>query len=338
MRKKNRTLFALTSQVHGFAFGTQMRAISTYSIAISMLALPLQAATYIQFDLTSYLNYDAVGTQNEVTAVNVQTPVDGTADTVDQQLGGHNIANRTAYTDQASVPGGQTGLPADGVLLSGKYQISTAYDNGTDFLTSSSNVVQILANNTNTTQTQVFTLGLAQQAQYSSFNLAFTVQRASSASTYSSQIKVNYTDTTSTVVMLTNDGAGDVPRGTFGSNQFALSADSYTFTNEAPGTGETVSMSNVHTSTYFLGLSGSGTSQVSSIRSGDHGIFEFANDISLDPTKTLQSIEIQLTRGGVNRDNALYVWGISGVLVPEPGVIGLLASGSLLILLRRRKR
>lgn len=318
---------------------TALAKITVFS-AIALCAVPLNAAVWVQFDLSSYYNYDGVGTQNEISAVAGDTPITGTADTLSEHLGDHNIINNLAFANQASVPGGQTALPNDGILVVGgesKYQLSTAYDNGTDYLTKSNNVLRIVANNTTPTQIQTITLAPGDQGQYQSFNLAMTVQRAASASTYSSQITVSYSDATTAVVMLTNDGVGDVPRGTFGSNNFGLTSDAYTFTNEAPGTGETVSFSNVLASTYYQGLSGSSPSQVTSIRSGTASIFEFGSDIPLDSSKVLQSIEIQLTRGGSNRDNNLFVWGISAQAIPEPGSVSLLACGGLLLLLLRRR-
>ncbi len=292
---------------------------------------------YTQIDLSSHLNYDAVGTQDEVTYANTFT---GNRRLSDIQ-GEHSILNSTAYTNQGSVGTGDIGLPDDGLLGSGKYQISTAFDNGTDFSTPTSNILRLQANNTTPTLTQTITLAPGEQGQYSGVNLAFSVQRAASASGYSSQISVTYSDATSSVILLTNGESDDTPRGTFGSNNFNTGTDSYTFTNEAPGTGETVSLSNLIATTEFLGTSGSAGSNnaQSLIRAGTTSIWEFSNDLPLDPTKTLQSIEIQLTRGGSNRNNTLHVFGATLVTaIPEPTVAAYLGLGLLSFIFLRRRR
>lgn len=193
------------------------------------------------------------------------------------------------------------------------------------------------ASNTTPTATATLTLAPGQQGQYDAVNFVFVSSRASDASGYSSQISVTYTDASSEVIMLTT--RANSGRGTFGSANFGLTSDAYTFTNEAPGAGETVSLSNVIASTDFLGITGSGSSQRSQIRPGTASLWEFSQDIALDSSKTLESISFQLTRGGVNRDNRLYVAGTTLVTIPEPNTLVLVALAFLgMFTVLRRKR
>lgn len=320
-------------------YGPMIKIPLSLVLAAGCSAMVAHAQVYTPFDISANYNYDAVGTPDEIA---VQAPDGVNAYTLADRLGNHSIGNKLAFAPETT-PGAGNALPYDGSLLGGKYTISTAFDNGTDFLTKSNNTVLVQGDNTNPTQAITFTLPVGQQAQYDAINMAFVVQRSSNASGYSSQITVTYTDASSEVIMLTNAiGDGSTQRGTFGSNNFSLADDTYSFTNEAPLRSETVTLSNVaYFPNRYLGLSGSGASQRSEIRSTDDtAIWEFADDIDIDSSKTLESITVQLTRGGVNRNNSLYVFGVTGVVIPEPQTYALVAGLGCLALaaIRRRRR
>lgn len=312
----------------------------------SLVLLPLAQVcgqVYTHVDLTSLLDYDAVGTSSEIA---VQASDSVNPYTLADRIGNHSIGNKIAFINQDSLTTG-TGLPANGILMDGKYQISTAYDDpDAGFLVKSNNAIQMSANNT--LQMDVLTVNLApeQQGQYSAFNMTYLVNRSSTLNNaqYSSKITVFYTDASSEVIMLTTaTGDGSVDRGTFGSSNWQLSSDDYTFTNEAPDRGETVSVSNVISNSRILGLTGSGASQRSTISSSTGSLWEFGSDIPIDDSKVLSSIEVAITRGGgptSNRNNTLYVFGMTLVTVPEPQTYALLFGVAVLgvvgVLRRRR--
>ncbi len=315
------------------------RMLAAVSLAFAATVPPMSAVTYTQVDLSAHYNYDGVGTQDEIDYAATQQ--DGVNPyKLSDILGNHSLSNAQAYTPESS-PGAGDGLPLNGSLAGGKYVISTAFDDSASgFSIASPNLVLIQANNTNTTITKTFTLSLAEQGQYDAFNLAFAVQRSANANGFTSEISVSYTDASSEVVLLTthsNVPSTDAVRGVFGSNNFQLISDSYTFENEAPD-GGTISLSNLVATTDYLGLTGSGASQRSLIRSGTSSLWEFSQDLSLDSSKTLESITIELTRGGVNRDSNLFLAGATLVVIPEPGTSMLVASAGFCTAMLRRRR
>lgn len=288
------------------------------------------SAQYIQFDLTSSLNYDGVGTQNEVTA-----NVPGNGNFLFNSIGDHGIKNNSrGYTNQGSVGSG-TAIPEDGILGGGKYQVSTAFDNGTDYLTKSNNMVRLAAVGGGDVDTFAFSLAPGEQGQYTSFNFLNTSQRDASATGYRTWVEAVYADGTVTVLDTGLSDSGDINRGTIGNNNFESSTDTYTFVNQAPDTGNTVGVTAVSVMDRGLGQTGS----VNSVRSATRGLWEIDGDVPLDSSRTLIGLNFNIRAAGTNRDQEFYILGISATPIPEPSTYGLLFAAATLgvVIIRRRK-
>ncbi|MGE9290879.1 MAG: hypothetical protein ACQKBT_07805 [Puniceicoccales bacterium] len=317
--------------------------ILTTSVAFSLpLALhSLTAQVYTQVDLSSYLNYDGVITQNEINYASANH-ASGSNYRVGQIIGENNMKNGQAYTDDGSAGAGDA-LPSDGIIGGGKYQISTAFDNGTDYSAPSSNLVRIVGDSSTPSETLTMVLDGSEQGQYSGINFAFVTYNGGSSTSYRSTISVTYTDATTDVILLTQGtSVGGLGGGLFGADNFANATDSTSFTNEAPGTGETVTLNNLITTIDYAGITGSSSanSQRSLIRSGPTSIWEFSEDLALDSSKVLESISITIKSGGTNRASYMNVFGTTLVAVPEPSayasILGLV--GLTLALSRRSRR
>lgn len=275
----------------------------------------------IHLDISSYYNYDAVGTRTEYNYV-----VGGGLNSyVNGYLGDHALSNSNrTYTNQSSVPVGQVAMPDSGLLSGGgwTYQVSTAWDNGVGDVKSNNSVVMSAAGNT--TKSTTFTLGAGQQMNYDALNIAFVAARGGSA-THRSYITANYTDATSQIVYDTGTVAGTVG-GTFGSAG-GNSQGGFSFATDTD-----TSVQNLLDSSYFLGQSGSSQS----IRSGEASVWQFSNAIALNPDKALESFTITLVSQSSGRTTSLWMFGATANAVPEPAAAMMLLP--LAALLRRRSR
>lgn len=310
--------------------------ISMFHVIFTGLALTGQAG-FVEFDISSYVDYDGVATSNEMTA---NVPINGNY--LKDSVGDHDISNRRAYANQGSVGSG-TALPDTGTLTGAggrTYSISSTFDNGTDYLTPADNMIHLRADNSTASDSVTITLSGANQQQYSDFNLAFVSRIDSTANNYRSWITATYTDASSAIVVDTGLSGG-VAGGSFGLTNLEQSSSAYTFTNVAPGTGGIIGITPVLTMNRFLGQSGS----TNSIRSGTASVWEFDSSIALDTTKILESLTITVNRGGgstSNRSQDLYVLGITGTsFTPIPELSSLMlfitAGACSVLILRRRK-
>lgn len=299
------------------------------SVLVGAFAWSTALAQYVQFDLSGSFDYDAVGTQDEVS-----TNVPDNGNFLSLSMGEHDLGNRRALSNQGSVTSG-TALPDDGVIADGKYQISTIFDNGTDFLTPVDNTTELAAEGTGTVDTLAFTLAPEEQGRYTSFNFLTNSKRDASKGGYRTWVEAVYSDGTVIVVDTGLSDGADTVRGSLGNNNVSRDADPTTFVNQAPDTSNTVGLNNAQV--MDRGLSQAGSTQ--SVRSGTFGIYEVdydamnvgVSDIPLDGDRTLEGLNFNIRSAGVNRDQSLYIWAISATPVPEPGAYAL-AFGALTLL------
>ncbi len=295
------------------------------------LLLPTQAE-FVELDISSYYNYDGVATSDEITA-----NVPGNGNFLKDSLGDHNMGNSRGFANQASV-GANTGLPDSGVVTGAggrTYGISSNFDNGTDYLTAADNMIHLRADNSTASDSITLTLSGADQQQYSDFNLAYVTRIDATASNYRSYITATYTDASSAIVVDTGLSGG-VTGGSFGLTNLNQTSSAYTFTNQAPGTGETIGITPAHSMTYSLAQSGPSNS----IRNTAATLWEFDSAIALDSSKTLESLTITVNRGGgstSNRSQDLFVLGVTATAIPEPSSLILLVCALGGFLLLRRK-
>ena len=301
--------------------------VSSVFLCITIHAcLSSHAVSFVPWDISASYNYDAVGTADEIAA--------NPPGLLSNNMGDHGLDgyNQRCYTNLDSVSGA-VALPDGGVL--GNYSISSAFDNGTDYLTKEDNAVAVETDNSASVFSQTITLPPSEQGNYTGFNILFVSSRDGNNSNYRSWITATYTDSTSTIVVDTGTGGGSGPGGTFGGagrgSQGGLLnlTDNYTFVNQAPGTGETVGSNLVLGMDRLVAISGSS----SAIRSGDAAIWEFSSPIALDMGGTLESLTVNLQRAGVNRNHSLYILGITGT-IPEPATATVLGLGCLGLLCR----
>jgi len=290
------------------------------------LTATLAVANPVQFDISSAYNYDAFGTSLEVGA---NVPVNGNF--LFDSIGDHSInGNRRAYANQGSVANG-TAAPDNGQV--GPYQTATNFDNGTDGLAKVDNAVAIQTNNAGTIFSVTITLPVAQQGLYQSMNMLMVSRRDADHTSYRSWIEANYTDATSAVIVDTGDNGDQGNTGTFGLSNLEKTADSTTFVNQAPGTGQTIGVSPVLTMDRLLSQGGS----TQSIRNGTATMWEFDQAIGLDPTRTLESFTVNLQRSGVNRNHSLFILAMNGQPVPEPASAAMIGLAGLMMIARRRR-
>lgn len=104
--------------------------------------------------------------------------------------------------------------------------------------------------------------------------------------------------------------------------------------NQAPGTGETIGLSNVLTMTQILGQSGS----YQAIRSGTASLWQFDPAIALDPTRELEGFTFNVQRSGTNRNQKLFVLAMNAEqAIPEPATAGVATIAGAMLLLRRKR-
>jgi len=315
-----------------------MRIFTTLSAILLATTL---SAQFTQFDISSSFDYDGVATSNEISA-----NVPGNGVFLRQSLGNHSInGNSRAFANQGSVASG-TALPDDGILGGGKYQMSTQFDNGTDYLTKENNMIGLATTGANTVDSVTINLAPSEQGQYTSFNFLFVSQRDGAKENYRTWVEVIYSDGTVTVLDTgLSNAAGNDPRGTLGGNNLLAATDTTTYVNQAPGAINTAGVSNVLTMDRGLAQSGSNNT----IRSGTFSIWEVdydstiggTTDIPLDSGRTVLGFTFNIrAASSSNRDQELYIPAISATPVPEPATYALGFSGLALIataLIRRRK-
>jgi hypothetical protein len=324
-------------------------AAATVAVGAMFVTVSTAQAVTVQFDLSSYFNYDAVATSLEMS--NVENAVGKRS--LRDFLGDHSISNTRAYTNQGSVGSG-TALPDDGLV--GPYQFSTAYDNGTDGLTKSNNTIGFTPNAGGNPSflTQTINLGAGEQGQYSSINMAFVSANSSnhSSSGFRSWMVAHYTDGSSEIFVdtgLVDGNDPEAPGGYFGgggqggNGGLFATVDNYTFQNQAPNYPGTIGHSLLLEMNRRLDRSGS----VNAIRSGTASVWEFSSPLAVDSSKVLQDIEInvQSAADSVNRDTRLWVFAMNGELapqddtgpaIPEPASLGLIGLAGAMLLARRR--
>ncbi len=318
----------------------RVRLFLPFAIA-SVLTAP-GSASVIHFNLDSVFDYDIVGTANEDSAT-------GGTKVAYSALGDHN-GNRAAswqtpvaYVDQASadaiVGAGSTAWPTNGLIAGGKYQLSTAFDNGTDYLTPVDNAISFQSNFGNSINdiSKVVTLSLAEQQQYTWVNVVFTAYKQSNHSGgFQSSILAEYTDGSTEMLVDTGLQTGD--GGTFGGalvlgGGITNSTDDHTFANQAPNYPGTIGANLV------LGMDARLAS--AGIAAGTASLWEFDTNLAVDSTKVLESLTIRMRapNDSANRDGSLFVMAISGNAVPEPATMGLLLlAGAVALGAARRRR
>jgi hypothetical protein len=272
--------------------------------------------------ITAACNYDAVGTQNEITYANTKTGNHRLTDI----LGGHNLAQAgMALTSTASLSSG-TAMPPYGVI--GNYAGSFAYDkNSSGTYSASSNCVHLIASATSsTTVSASITIPLTstvtdasgghsvnEEYNYNDLNFLFVQCRSTGAGTYRTIISVTYTDgTTATLkdtgaVTVAANGAG----GTIGSagigGQGGLNNSTDTDT----------SVTNEYSSPYGVvttGTSGSYSSVISSTAGSN--LWQMTTPLALTSSKVLASVTFQVQASQAGMWNELTVFGMDADLTP----------------------
>ncbi len=281
-------------------------------------------AALVPLDLSAAVHYDGVGTQNEINA-HPGTTLNLTS------LGDHSLfpgeANKS-YTNQGSISGTGVALPDDGKI--GSYQLVNQYDNGTDYLTKANNIIRINARGT--TSSAVVTLAPDEQQQYENFNFLFVSVRSSNAGfNVRSWITATYTDGTSEIVLDTGmvTTEANTPGGTFGSAGIGGQGGWKSHVDSDPSVKLALAM------THIAGIAGSPARSV--IREETAGLWEMAEPIALDSTRTLESLEFSVYSSGSTRDNHLLIFAISATPVPEPATAALVGLAAPAVLLRRRR-
>jgi hypothetical protein len=280
-------------------------------------------AENMPFTISSTCNYDIVATSIEDIA-------NGSGQLA-YTIGDHNVDRQPsystphAYANQGSISGG-VGIPDDGKV--GRYQLCTAFDNGSDGLTKSTNAIAFLSNwgvaGGNGDVERTIVLLPEQQAKYGEINVLFVSWR-SGKGPYRSWIKAAYRDGSSEMVVdtgnFTDSDPSSTPGGTFGGAGVAgqggilNTSDAYSFTNRAPNYPGTIR--------HKLALSMDRRLNGATIGTGNAALWEFDPALALDSSKTLESLTIRMEApsDNVNREGNLFVLAISGSRIGMDGTL-----------------
>jgi hypothetical protein len=274
--------------------------------------------------IDSVLNYDAVGTQNEITYAN------GTASTGNRRLtdvlGGHNLDQAgLAFTNTDSLAAG-TALPRYNVI--GNFTGIFKYDSksGSTY-TTAKNCIHLIASATSGTVVSAsVTIPLTgtvtdasgghtvnQEFNYNDLNFLFAQCRSTGAGTYRTIVSVTYTDgTTATLkdtgaVTVVASGVGGTLGGAGIGGQGGLtnSTDS-----DATVTNEFSSNDGVVTT----GASGNFTSTISS--SASTNLWQMTTPLPLTSSKILASVTFQVQASGTGMWNELTLFDLDADLTP----------------------
>ena len=263
-------------------------------------------AAPMSLDLTSALNYDSVGTSNEINYVDAHN-TSGNRRLTDI-LGGHNLANAgRAFTNTASLSSG-TALPTYGVV--GNFIDAFTYDNGTGSA-AVSNSVRLFASSTSSTTvtaSTTITLDSNQQLNYNDLNFLFVQDRSAGAGTFTTTVTVTYTDGTS--VTLDNLSATVVANGVGGTLGSAGVNGQGGLSNS---TDTDTTVTNVFSSTYGVitsGSSGNETSVISSAAGAGTNLWQLTTPLPLNSAKVLKSVTLQVQCNQAGQWNELVVFGV----------------------------
>ncbi len=262
-------------------------------------------AAPMSLDLTSALNYDAVGTQNEITYCDSKTGNRRLTDI----LGGHNLAQAgMALTSTASLTSG-TAMPPWGVI--GNYACPFNYDsNSSGTYSATSNCVHLIASATSGTTVSssvTITLDSNQQLNYNDLNFLFVQCRSTGAGTYRTIVSVTYTD--GSTATLKDTGAVTVSAGGIGGTIGSAGIGGQGGLNDSTDSDTTVS--NQYSTPYGVvttGTSGSYTSVISSTVGSN--LWQLTTPLTLTSTKVLKSVTFQVQAAQAGMWNELTILGM----------------------------
>jgi len=289
---------------------------------LGTLSFPLGYATAAPMSLmiTAACNYDAVGTQNEITYANTKTGNHRLTDV----LGQHNLAQTgMALTSTASLTSG-TAMPPYGVI--GNYAGSFAYDKNTSgTYTASPNCVHLIASATSsTTVSSSITIPLIstvtdasgghsvnEEYNYNDLNFLFVQCRSTGAGTYRTIVSVTYTD--GATATLKDTGAVTVAANGVGGTIGSAGIGGQGGLNNSTDTDTTVT--NEYSSPYGVvttGASGSYSSVISSTVGSN--LWQMTTPPALNSAKVLASVTFQVQASQAGQWNELTIFGMDADL------------------------
>ena len=287
---------------------------------IWVLPIGMVSAAPMSLDITASLNYDGVGTQNEITYADTKTGNHRLTDV----LGQHNLAQAgMAFTSTASLSSG-TALPPYGVI--GNYARSFAYDkNSSGTYVASPNCVHLIASATSsTTVSASITIPLTstvtdasgghsinQEFNYNDLNFLFAQCRSTGAGTYRTIISVTYTD--GTTATLKDTGAVTVAANGVGGTIGSAGIGGQGGLNDSTDTDTTVT--NEYSSPYGVvttGSSGSYSSVISSTVGSN--LWQMTTPLTLNSAKLLASVTFQVQASQAGQWNELTIFGLDADL------------------------
>jgi|GEM_PF-980712 len=268
----------------------------------------------MSLDMSAALNYDAVGTANEISWISSGHPTGNRR--LSDVLGDHNLGNSgRALTTTASLSSASA-LPPYGVV--GNYMAPFIYDKtSSGQYVASPTCLRIIASafgSTTVTTTGTVTLLSGQQLNYSNLNLLFVQNRSTSAGTFRTLITATYTDGTTTVLDTGSiTVAANAPGGTLGSagvaGQGGLSI----------GTDTNAAVTNVFTSPYGVTTTGA-PGNFSSVIDPAVGsnLWQLTTPLALNTSKVLKSVAFQVQAAQAGQWNELAVFGLCATPVSCP--------------------
>jgi len=278
------------------------------------------AAAPMSLMITGALNYDAVGTQNEITYANTKTGNHRLTDV----LGQHNLAQAgMALTSTASLSSG-TAMPPYGVI--GNFADSFAYDkNSSGTYSAAPNCVHLIASSTSsTTVSASVTIPLTstvtdasgghsvnEEYNYNDLNFLFVQCRSTGAGTYRTIVSVTYTD--GTTATLKDTGAVTVAANGVGGTIGSAGIGGQGGLNNSTDTDTTVT--NEYSSPYGVvttGASGNYSSAISSTVGSN--LWQMTTPLPLTSTKLLASVTFQVQASQAGMWNELTIFGMDADL------------------------